>query len=83
MIVYETLIIVLLTLSEHRSSLSDFSWFHVVQSLVLLKCGESMFLFFCPFLFWPLYCLFFDLQRLFTSFDFVFFFLFMLQRKIK
>jgi hypothetical protein len=32
------------TLPVHRGSLSDFSWLHAVQPLVLLNCGESMFI---------------------------------------
>jgi hypothetical protein len=57
------------------------SWLHAVQPLVLLNCGESMFIHvFLSFFFLPLYCLFFALQLLMTSLYFVFVFSYLRSR---
>jgi len=49
----------LLTLPEHLSAPPVFSGVRVTRSLVLCVCFVDRCLSFCPFLFWPLCCLFF------------------------
>ena len=52
------------TLPEHPSSPPIFSWVRVTRSLVLCVCFVDRCLSFCPFFFWPLCCLLFDLRLL-------------------
>ena len=56
----------MLTLSEFTTG---FKWVRVTRSFVLCVCFVDRCLSCCPFLFWPLYCLFFfDVRILITPF---------------
>ena len=55
-----------LILPEHMNSLPVFSGVRVTRFLVSCVCFVDHYLSFCTFSFWPLCCLFFDIQILIT-----------------